>query len=94
MFLFKRTYFCSDEINKENPELILPKLASYIDATTDCAKRTSKIASISEMRKYWNYIDIHFPHDQICRNNFWTSNKVMNKTHLRVVLNIVIAFDS
>ena len=40
------------------------------------------------MKKYWEYSnehDIHLDDDSDCRNNFWTSNKPINNTHLRIV---------
>ena len=62
------------------------KQDSYIGALTDCASRQSKIATISEMEKYWKYAEKHhFNFGSACQNHaceyFWTSDKPINSSH-------------
>ena len=84
-----RPYFCTDQIDTYPfYEPRKPNHGSFIDALTVCAERNSKIASIYEIEKYWKYSDehnIHLENDTDCRNYFWTSNKPINNTHLRIV---------
>ena len=67
------------------------KLASYIDAIENCTNRHSQIAQISEMEKYWNYMEKHnlsLDSDRKCHYGFWTSNKAKNNTHMVTSKNI------
>ena len=76
-----RPFLCSDQIDHNNPErLIEPKQASYIDALIEC--RDSKIASISEIGKYWRYTQKNQVIDDSRAFNdyFWTSNKPINNS--------------
>ena len=78
-----RSFLCSDQIDHKNPErLIEPKQASYIDALIDCTNRASKIASISEIEKYWKYAHKNQVIDdsRACNDYFWTSNKPINNS--------------
>ena len=82
-----RSFLCSDQIDHNQPERVIePKQASYIDALIECSKRASKIASVSEIEKYWK--DTHksqvIHNSQACSNHFcsyfWTSNKPINNS--------------
>ena len=82
-----RPFLCSDQIDDNQPERVIePKPASYKDALIECTSRASKIASISEIEKYWK--DIHknqvIDDSQACSNHFcsyfWTSNKPINNS--------------
>ena len=62
------------------------KQDSYIGALIECASRQSKIATISEMEKYWKYAEkLHFDFGSGCQTHsckyFWTSDKPINSSH-------------
>ena len=69
-----------------------PKYGSYIEALTNCSNQNSKIASVTEVKKFWKFADSNEVdmnnsysqriHKQACRNSFWTSTKLLNNTHL------------
>ena len=72
-------------------EPVNPKESSYIDAIINCTNSNSKIAGISEMEKYWNYIEenkLDLDSDKKCHFGFWTSNKPRNNTHMVTGKNI------
>ena len=82
-----RPFLCSDQIDQNNlGRVIEPKQASYKDALIECSKRASKIASVSEMEKYWKYTHKNQVVDdsQACSYHFcsyfWTSNKPINNS--------------
>ena len=62
-----------------------PKYATYIEAIMNCTNQNSHIASVAEVKSYWKYIasnGIDINYNRACRNSFWTSNKLLNSTHL------------
>ena len=66
-------------------EPVKPKLASYIDAIINCTNSNSEIARISEMEKYWNYVEenmLDLDSNKKCHYGFWTSNRPKNNTHM------------
>ena len=78
-----RHFFCRNQIaNFQMNQTVEPKFASYIDAKRNCSFNNSEIASISEVKKYWTYVDKHGLDSRVCRNSFWTSNKPLNNTHM------------
>ena len=81
----KRPFLCSNQIDHNQTERVIePKQASYIDALIECTKRASKIASVSEIEKYWQHTHKNQVIDEACSHHFcsyfWTSNKPINNS--------------